>query len=365
MREYKNDLGRAKSKKHRLNELDAKVGEIRREVICQGPAFQNKLLKGNGMQDLISIEDLSRGDIENLFSTVDHLRRTPDAFRHALAGRVVCTLFFEPSTRTRLGFEAAAYRLGARVLSVSDMRNTRLELGESLLDTTRMVGFYCDAVVARHVEDGVMHRIKETVRVPLINAGEGQVRHPSQTLIDLYTLHEHFGAIDNLHVGIAGGIRYSRAAKSLIAGLRKFSNIRLHLVDAAREMDEGTEFPRELGELNGVSALEYSSMKEMIGHVDVVYVVRVQQEKFTDPVAYQRQLHKCRLHRALLSRASPSLVVMHCLPRADELDTDIDDTPQNKYFQQARHGVVVRSAVLLRCLDADSRRGAFGRGKSW
>lgn len=316
------------------------------------------------MQDLISIEDLSRIDIEKLFSTVDHLRRTPEIFRHALAGRVVCTLFFEPSTRTRLSFEAAAHRLGARVLSVSDMRSTRLELGESLLDTTRMAGFYCDAVVARHTENDVMRRIKDTVRVPLINAGEGQVRHPSQALIDLYTLQDHFGDIDNLHVGIAGGIRYSRAAKSLIAGLRKFSNVRLHVVDAPHEADEGTEFPRELGELNGVPALEYSSMKEMIGLVDIVYMVRVQQEKFTDPAAYQRQLHKCRLHRALLSRALPGLVVMHCLPRTDELDADIDDTPQNKYFQQARNGVAVRSAALLRSLAVGSGAGPVGWGRS-
>ncbi|MET3496996.1 aspartate carbamoyltransferase catalytic subunit [Variovorax boronicumulans] len=282
-----------------------------------------------------------------------------------MAGRVVCTLFFEPSTRTRLGFEAAAHRLGARVLSVSDIRSTRLELGESLLDTTRMAGFYCDAVVARHKEDGVMHRIKETVRVPLINAGEGQVGHPSQTLIDLYTLKEHFGDIDNLHVGIAGGIRYSRAAKSLIAGLRKFSNVHLHVVDAVHEADEGTRFPRELGELNGVAALEYPSTKDMIGQVDAVYVVRVQQEKFADPAAYQRQLQKCRLHRALLSRALPGLIVMHCLPRTDELDADIDDTPQNRYFQQARHGVAVRSAVLLRSLAAKPARGSFGGGRSW
>lgn len=304
------------------------------------------------MQDLISIEDLSRKDIEKIFTTVDHLWRAPGDFRHALSGKVVCTLFFEPSTRTRLGFEAAAHRLGARVLSVADVRSTRLELGESLLDTTRMAGFYCDAVIARHTEDDVMRRIKETVRVPLINAGEGQLRHPSQTLIDLYTLREHFGDIDNLHVGIAGGIRYSRAAKSLIAGLRKFSNVRLHVVDAVQGADEGTEFPRALGELQGVPAREHASMKEMIGHVDVAYVVRVQQEKFDDPAAYLRQLHKCRLHRALLSRASPNLIVMHCLPRTDELDADIDDTPQNKYFQQARHGVAVRSAVLLRSLSA-------------
>ncbi|SFO86487.1 aspartate carbamoyltransferase [Variovorax sp. OK605] len=302
------------------------------------------------MPDLISIEDLSRGDIEHIFSSIDHIRRSPDDFRRALAGKVVCMLFFEPSTRTRWSFEAAAHRLGAQVLSVPDARNTRLELGESLLDTTRMAGFYCDAVVARHADDRVMQRIKDTIRVPLINAGEGRTQHPTQTLIDLYTLREHFGGIDNLHIGIAGGIRYSRAAKSLIAGLRKFSNVRLHVVDAPHDADEGSAFPPALGELNGLAPLEYPSMKEMIGHVDMVYVVRVQQEKFTDPAAYARQLQKCRLHRGLLSRASAGLIVMHCLPRTDELDADVDETPQNKYFQQARHGVAVRSATLLRAL---------------
>jgi aspartate carbamoyltransferase catalytic subunit len=312
--------------------------------------FSNELLRGIGMQDLISIDVLSRTDIEMMFSTIDHIRRTPEDFRRALAGKVVCTLFFEPSTRTRLSFEAAAHRLGARVLSVSDVRNTRLELGESLLDTTRMAGFYCDAVIARHSEDGVMRRIKDTVGVPLINAGEGRMQHPTQTLIDLYTVRDHFGDIDNLHIGIAGGIRYSRAARSLIAGLRKFSNVRLHIVDATLDADEGSEFPMQLGELSGAAPLAYSSINEMIGNVDVVYMVRVQQEKFTDPALYVRQLQKCRLHRALLSRASPGLVVMHCLPRTEELDVDIDDTPQNKYFQQARHGVAARSATLLRCM---------------
>jgi aspartate carbamoyltransferase catalytic subunit len=313
------------------------------------------------MQDLISIDDLSRTEIEAMFSTIDHIRRTPEDFKRALAGRLVCTLFFEPSVRTRLSFEAAAHRLGARVLSVSDVRNTRLELGESLLDTTRMAGFYCDAVIARHAEDGVMRRIKGAVGVPLINAGEGQVQHPTQTLIDLYTLQDHFGGVDNLHIGIAGGIRYSRAARSLIAGLRKFSNIRLHIIDSTLDADEGSEFPRELGELHGVAPIEYSSMKEMIGNVDLLYMVRVQQEKFTDPAVYMRQLQKCRLHRALLSRASPGLIVMHCLPRTDELDVDIDETPQNKYFQQARHGVAVRSAALLRCL---ATRVGHGMGVS-
>ncbi|MFM9922118.1 aspartate carbamoyltransferase [Variovorax sp. H27-G14] len=315
------------------------------------------------MPDLISIEDLSRGDIEHIFSIVDRIRRSPDDFRRALAGKVVGMLFFEPSTRTRWSFEAAAHRLGAQVLSVPDARNTRLDTGESLLDTTRMAGFYCDAVVARHPHDRVMQQIKPTIRVPLINAGEGRMQHPTQTLIDLYTLREHFGAIDGLQIGIAGGIRYSRAAKSLIAGLRKFDNVRLHVVDAPIEAEEGSAFPPALGELNGVAPREYPSMEQMIGHADMVYVVRVQQENFTDPAAYARQLQKCRLHRGLLSRGSANLIVMHCLPRTDELDADVDETPQNKYFQQARHGVAVRCATLLRALGHPAANRLAGVGR--
>jgi aspartate carbamoyltransferase catalytic subunit len=302
------------------------------------------------MPDLISIEDLSRREIEDIFSSADHIQRSPDDFRRALGGKVVCTLFFESSTRTRWSFEAAAHRLGARVLSVADMRSTRLHLGESLLDTTRMAGFYCDAVVARHASDDVMRRIKETIRVPLISAGEGRTHHPTQTLIDLYTLRDHFGSVDGLQIGIAGGIRHSRAARSLIAGLRKFEGVRLHVVDASHDADEGQEFPPEMGDLHGVAPIEYSSMKEMIGQVDMVYVVRVQPERFADPAAHARQLEKSRLHRELLSRGSAGLIVMHCLPRTEELDPDVDETPQNKYFLQARHAVAVRSATLLRCM---------------
>jgi aspartate carbamoyltransferase catalytic subunit len=315
------------------------------------------------MHDLISIEDLSRLEIERLFSSVDHIRRVPGDFRRALADRVVCTLFFESSMRTRLSFEAAAHRLGASVLSVSDVRNTRLALGESLLDTTRMAGFYCDAVVARHAQDDVMRRIKKTVGVPLISAGEGQAHHPTQTLIDLYTLHDHFGSVDNLHIGIAGGIRYSRAARSLILGLRKFSNVRLHIVDSTVDADEGSAFPAALAEFPGDGLKEYASTKEMIGNVDAVYMVRVQQEQFTSPAVYMRQLKKCRLDRALLSRASPALIVMHCLPRTEELDAEIDETPQNKYFQQASYGVAVRSATLLRSLSSWASEGVAGGGR--
>lgn len=312
------------------------------------------------MQDFISIEDLSRADIEGLFLSVDRLRNAPDGFRRALADKVVCTLFFEPSTRTRWSFEAAAHRLGARVLSIPDVRSTRLAQGESLLDTARMAGSYCDAAVARHADDRVMRKIKETMRVPLINAGEGRTQHPTQTLIDLYTLREHFGGIDNLNIGISGGIRYSRTANSLIEGLRKFSNVRLHVVDAVNDADHGGEFPAALGELHGVAPVQYSSMRQMIGNVDAVYMVRVQQEQFTDPAVYLRELQKCRLHRALLSRGSPGLIVLHSLPRTEELDADVDETPQNKYFQQARHGVPVRSAALLRCLAPMPRIGALG-----
>lgn len=299
-------------------------------------------------KNLISIEDLSRSEIETLFTDVDNIRRFPGEFGNALAGKIVFTLFCQPSTRTRLSFESAAYRLGARVLSVCDMHSTRQPLGESLLDTTRMAGYYSDALVARHADHGVMEQIKGTLDVPLINAGEGLARHPTQTLIDLYTAREHFDTLDGLRVGFVGGLRYSRAVKSLMVGLGQFRDVELHAVDAASEADEGSPLPADLAAAARRPIHLHDSVQAMLGHVDLLYVVRVQREMFSDAALYQRQLDKCRVHRALLAKAPPWLAVMHCLPRTDELDTDVDPTPQNKYFLQAAYGVPLRMAVLRR-----------------
>ncbi|GKT23402.1 aspartate carbamoyltransferase [Acidovorax sp. SUPP3334] len=311
-------------------------------------------------KNLISIEDLSREDIESLFSDADDIRRFPESFGNALSGRIVFTLFCQPSTRTRLSFESAAYRLGARVLSVFDMHSTRQSLGESLLDTTRMAGYYADALIARHPDHGVMEQITETIDVPLINAGEGLGRHPTQTLIDLYTAREHFDTIDGLRVGFVGGLRYSRAAKSLLAGLKLFNNIELHAVDAANEADEGSPLPAALVAAAGRPIRLHASVQAMMGQVDLLYVVRVQREKFSDGALYQRQLDRCRVHRELLAKAPPWLAVMHCLPRTEELDTDVDATPQNKYFLQAAYGVPLRMAVLRRYMAHSSGSGGGG-----
>ncbi|PVY66091.1 aspartate carbamoyltransferase [Paracidovorax citrulli] len=301
-----------------------------------------------GHKNLVSIDDWSRGDIENLLDVTEDICRHPGEFAYSLAGSLVCTAFFEPSTRTRLSFEAAAHRLGAKVLSMGDMQTTRMGLGESASDTLRMAGYYADLVVARHAQDGMVERMAQALDVPVVNAGEGVHRHPTQTLIDLFTMRKHFGTLDGLRVGICGGLRYSRAAKSLLAGLRAFRDVRVHVVDAVGDADEAQPVP--LAQVVGAGAQEHACVADMLGQVDVLYVVRVQREQFRDAASHGAQLERCRVDRRLLQCLRGGMVVMHCLPRGGELPEDVDDTPFNHYFRQAANGVAVRMAVLQRYL---------------
>nr|WP_230681318.1 aspartate carbamoyltransferase [Paracidovorax cattleyae] len=301
-------------------------------------------------QNLVSIDDWSRGDIENLLDVTEDIRRHPGEFAYSLAGSLVCTAFFEPSTRTRLSFEAAAHRLGAKVLSMGDMQNTRMGLGESASDTLRMAGYYADLVVARHAQDGMVERMAQELDVPVVNAGEGLHRHPTQTLIDLFTLRKHFGTLDGLRVGICGGLRYSRAAKSLLAGLRAFRDVRVHVVDAVGDADAVQAQHVPLAQVAGAGVQEHACAADLLGQVDVVYVVRVQREQYRDAASHGVQLERCRVDRRLLQGLRGGMVVMHCLPRGAELPEDVDDTPFNHYFRQAANGVAVRMAVLQRYL---------------
>lgn len=301
-------------------------------------------------QHLVSIDDWSRGDIENLLDVTEDIRRHPGEFAYSLAGSLVCTAFFEPSTRTRLSFEAAAHRLGAKVLSMGDMQTTRMGLGESASDTLRMAGYYADLVVARHAQDGMVERMAQALEVPVVNAGEGLHRHPTQTLIDLFTMRKHFGTLDGLRVGICGGLRYSRAAKSLLAGLRAFRDVRVHVVDAVGDTEAAQAQCAPLAQVAGAGAQEHACVADMLGQVDVLYVVRVQREQYRDEASHAMQLERCRVDRRLLQGLRGDLVVMHCLPRGGELPEDVDDTPFNHYFRQAANGVAVRMAVLQRYL---------------
>lgn len=301
-------------------------------------------------QHLVSIDDWSRGDIENLLDVTEDIRRHPGEFAYSLAGSLVCTAFFEPSTRTRLSFEAAAHRLGAKVLSMGDMQTTRMGLGESASDTLRMAGYYADLVVARHAQDGMVERMAQALDVPLVNAGEGVQRHPTQTLIDLFTMRKHFGTLDGLRVGICGGLRYSRAAKSLLAGLRAFRDVRVHVVDAVGDTEAAQAQRAPLAQVAGAGAQEHACVADMLGQVDVLYVVRVQREQYRDEASHAMQLERCRVDRRLLQGLRGDLMVMHCLPRGGELPEDVDDTPFNHYFRQAANGVAVRMAVLQRYL---------------
>lgn len=274
----------------------------------------------------------------------------PSEFAYSLAGALVCTAFFEPSTRTRLSFEAAAHRLGAKVLSMGDMQSTRMGLGESAPDTLRMAGYYADIVVARHAQDGMVEQMARALDVPVVNAGEGLHHHPTQTLIDLFTMRKHFGTLDGLRVGISGGLRYSRAAKSLLAGLRAFRDVRVHVVDAVGDVDAARQECVPLTQIAGAGVQEHASVADMLGQIDVLYAVRVQREQYRDAASYESQLARCRVDLCLLQGLRSDIVVMHCLARGGELPQEVDDTPFNHYFRQAANGVAVRMAVLQRCL---------------
>jgi aspartate carbamoyltransferase catalytic subunit len=303
-----------------------------------------------GHQNLVSLDDWSRGDIENLLDVTEDIRMHPSEFAYSLAGALVCTAFFEPSTRTRLSFEAAAHRLGAKVLSMGDMQSTRMGLGESAPDTLRMAGYYADIVVARHAQDGMVEQMARALDVPVVNAGEGLHHHPTQTLIDLFTMRKHFGTLDGLRVGISGGLRYSRAAKSLLAGLRAFRDVRVHVVDAVGDVDAARQECVPLTQIAGAGVQEHASVADMLGQIDVLYAVRVQREQYRDAASYESQLARCRVDLCLLQGLRSDIVVMHCLPRGGELPQEVDDTPFNHYFRQAANGVAVRMAVLQRCL---------------
>ena len=294
-----------------------------------------------GPRDIITILDLTRGEIEALFEEarrMEGIRRSEE-----LRGRIIAMAFFEPSTRTRLSFEAAAKRLGAEVIGFTSEEGTSIEKGESLADTVRMLDAYADAIVIRHRYEGAARYAAEIARSPVINAGDGAGHHPTQTLLDLYAMWRFLGRIDGLSIAVLGDLRYARVVRSLLLGLSMF-DVRLHLVSPPM-LAPRTEVLREL-EARGVRYSVHSDIGEVIGDIDVLYVVRIQRERIPDPLEYERIRGSYRVTPDLIRRAKPNMVILHPLPRVDEVDPAIDSTPHAKYFEQAALGVPVRMALL-------------------
>lgn len=268
--------------------------------------------------------------------------------RKILDGKVVATLFFEPSTRTRLSFETAANRLGARVIGFADPKITSGTKGETLKDTIMMVSNYADIIVMRHYLEGAARYASEVAPVPIVNAGDGANQHPSQTLLDLYSIYKTQGTLENLNIYMVGDLKYGRTVHSLLMAMRHF-NPTFHFIapDELKMPDEYKDYCLD----HQIRYVEHKDFTpEIIADADILYMTRVQKERFTDLMEYERVKNVYILHNAMLESTRPNLRILHPLPRVNEIAYDVDDNPKAYYFQQAKNGLFARQAILCDCL---------------
>ncbi|WP_049936191.1 aspartate carbamoyltransferase [Haloplanus natans] len=295
------------------------------------------------LQDhLISAAHLSRDDIEAVLDHAAAVDADPDLVRGRHDGRVLALCFFEPSTRTKMSFESAMKRLGGETIDMGSVESSSVKKGESLADTMRVVEGYADAIVLRHPSEGSAKLASEFVGVPLVNAGDGAGQHPSQTLLDLYTIRETAG-LDDITVGIMGDLKYGRTVHSLAHALTNF-DVRQQFISP-----ESLRLPRnvryDLHEA-GAQVREHTDLEEVLPELDVLYVTRIQRERFPEEREYREVAGEYRINNEVLADASDDLTVMHPLPRVDEIAPEVDETTRAKYFEQAHNGVPVRMALL-------------------
>ncbi len=297
-------------------------------------------------RSLVTIAHHSREKIEYLIRMAQEFERHPN--RRLLEGRIVATLFFEPSTRTRLSFETAANRLGAKVIGFADPKVTSGTKGETLKDTIMMVSNYADIIVMRHYLEGAAQYASEVSPVPIVNAGDGANQHPSQTMLDLFTINQTQGKLDDLNIYLVGDLKYGRTVHSLLTAMRHFSPT-FHFI-APDELAMPEHYKKYCQE-KGIKFVEHQDFDaDTISGADILYMTRVQRERFTDLDEYERVKDRYLLMRSMLSKAKPNMKILHPLPRVNEIEYSIDDTPYAYYFQQARNGLYARQALLCDAL---------------
>ena len=296
--------------------------------------------------NFVTIADLSREEILYLISMAQEFEKHPN--RELLKGRVLATLFFEPSTRTRLSFETAANRLGARVIGFSDAKVTSATKGETLKDTILMVSNYADVIAMRHYIEGAAQYASEVAPIPIINAGDGAHMHPSQCLLDLYSIYKTQGTLDNLNIYLVGDLKYGRTVHSLITAMRHF-NPTFHFV-APNELAMPQEYKMHCHQ-HGIKYVEHTEFNEqIISDADIIYMTRVQKERFSDLMEYERVKNVYILHRDMLKLTKENMKILHPLPRVNEIAYDVDDDPHAYYIQQAGNGLYAREAIFCHCL---------------
>ncbi len=290
---------------------------------------------------LISIHDFTKEEILHVLDIAREFEKNKS--QTLLRDKVIACIFFEPSTRTRLSFETASNRLGARVIGFSDAGNTSISKGETLKDTIKMVSNYVDLIVMRHPLEGSARYASEVASVPVINAGDGANQHPSQTLLDLYTIRQTQGRLENININMVGDLKYGRTVHSLLQALSHFSPT--FTFTAPDEL----KMPQEYKDFLSRKQIPFTETSELEGNIsgnDILYMTRVQQERFTDPMEYEKVKNVYSLTASMLKNAKPTMKILHPLPRINEISQDVDDTPYAYYFKQAENGVYVRMAII-------------------
>ena len=296
--------------------------------------------------NFVTIADLSREEIMHLIEMAQEFEKHPN--REFLKGKVVATLFFVPSTRTQLSFQTAANRLGARVIGFSDAKTSSTTKGETLKDTILMVSNYADVIAMRHYIEGAAQYASEVAPIPIVNAGDGAHEHPSQCLLDLYSIYKTQGTLDNLNIYLVGDLKYGRTVHSLITAMRHF-NPTFHFV-APKELAMPNEYKLYCKE-HDINFQEHTAFNEkVIADADIIYMTRVQKERFSDLMEYERVKNVYILKNDMLDNVKENMKILHPLPRVNEIAYDVDDNPHAYYIQQAQNGLYAREAIFCRCL---------------
>lgn len=292
-------------------------------------------------KSLVSITDYAKEEYLRILELAAEFEQNPN--RNTLAGKIVATLFFEPSTRTRLSFETAVNRLGGRVVGFADVNSSSVTKGETLKDTIKMVTNYVDLIVMRHPIEGAARYASEIATVPIINAGDGANQHPTQTLLDLYSIKKTQGKLENLNIFMIGDLKYGRTVHSLLMAMSHF-NPTFYFV-SPDELKMPKEYLSFL-EQHKIKYYEYHDFLPIISQADIIYMTRVQKERFSDPIEYEKTKNAYVLNNAMLENTRPNMKILHPLPRVNEINLDVDDNPKAYYFTQALNGLYVRQAII-------------------
>ena len=302
------------------------------------------------MKHLIDIKDLSIDEINELIEVAKDIIHNKEKYSHKCDGKKLATLFFEPSTRTRLSFEAAMMELGGNVIGFSESSSSSISKGESVSDTIRVIGCYSDIIVMRHPKEGapLVASLKSTV--PVINAGDGGHNHPTQTLTDLLTINCEKNRLDNLTIGLCGDLKFGRTVHSLITAMTRYNNIKFVLI-SPKELEIPEYVKKDILDKNNISYIETNDIEKYISNLDILYMTRVQKERFFNEADYVRLKDYYILNKEKLKNAKEDLTIMHPLPRVNEISIDVDDDKRACYFKQAEYGKYIRMALILKLLD--------------